>query len=445
MSRPTARLPRRRPAAPWARSGPRRVAVACGVLALLVGVATGWGEVTLPVVCLLAAVVTAAELVVLPARLGSARWPASLTDGAVGACLLVGDGAWSVVAVGVGVAAAQTVRRCPRRKRELDLGVRVLATALAQAVCAAVGGGPAGAVAGLTVFWLVSCLLVAGAVAAVSSRPLPSLLLWVARRSALHTAGSAAVGLGAAELAVRAPLGLVGLAAGVAVAHAACASAAWRRGEARLYAHLAQAPSRTADASAQLLVTAAARLLRGADVELVVLDGPLPRRFAGDERGRTGRSSDAVALDEPWVLEALAAPGVRRSRCDDRPALTTVLHRPGRPRAVLRARRAAGAPDFDREDLRGVEVLVARADAWLTTSDGAQAAHDPAVVRVRASVERLDALAADGAAVGQVAAELHELERAVACLLGTAGQPDVTVPQQRPGPAEEWTTTGAVR
>jgi hypothetical protein len=64
---------------------------------------------------------------------------------------------------------------------------------------------------------------------------------------------------------------------------------------------------------------------------------------------------------------------------------------------------------------------------------------------VRASVERLDALAAGGAAAVQVAAELHELERAVASLLGTAGLPASAVPQQRAGPAGEWTTTGAVR
>ena len=42
-------------------------------------------------------------------------------------------------------------------------------------------------------------------------------------------------------------------------------------------------------------------------------------------------------------------------------------------------------------------------------------------------------------------AELHELERAVAALLGTAGLPASAVPQQRSGPVGEWTTTGAVR
>jgi hypothetical protein len=436
---------RRRRAAPSARSRLRLVAAGCAALALAVGVLSGWGSVPLPVVALLAAVVAAAELVVMPARIGPSRWLASLTEGAVGACLLVGDGAWSVVAVGAGVAAAQTLRRCPRRKRELDLAVRLLATALAQAVCAGVGGGLAGAVAGLAVFWLAGCALLAGAVAVISLRPLPSLFVWIARRSALHTAGSAGVGLLAASLALRAPLGLVGLAAGVAVLRSVCSQAAWRRGEARLFAHLAHAPGRTADASASLLVTAAARLLGGVDVELVVLDGTLPARFAGDERGRTGRSSDAVALDEPWVLDALALPAVRLGRDDGRPTLTAVLHRPGRPRAVLRARRAPGAPDFDRSDLRSVEVLVARADAWLVApSDGGEVAEEPAVVRVRSSVERLDALATRGAAVAEVAAELHELERAVAALLGTAGVA-AAVPQQPPSPAAEWTTTGVVR
>jgi hypothetical protein len=289
-------------------------------------------------------------------------------------------------------------------------------------------------------------VLVAAAVAALSQRPLVSLALWIARTSALQAAASAGVGLLATGLVLHAPVGLLGLAAGAAAVRSATCHAAWRRGEARLFAHLAQAPERTADASAQLLVTAAARLLRGADVELVVLDGVLPRRYAGDERGQPGRPSDVVALDEPWVLEALAAPGVRRSRDDDdRPTLSTVLHRRGRPGAVLRARRAAGAPDFDRDDLRSVEVLVARAAAWLVVpSDGLEAAGEPAVVRVRASVERLDALATRGATAPQVAAELHELERSIASLLGTAALP-AAVPQQRSAPAVEWTTTGAVR
>lgn len=443
MSRPTTRPRRRRPAAP---RGLRLLAVGCGALAVVVSAASGWGGVPLPVVLLLAGVVACAELVVLPVRLGPSRWAASLTEGAVAACLLVGAGAWSVVAVGAGVAVAQTVRRCPRRKRELDLAVRLLATALAQAVCAALGGGPTGVVAGLAVFWLLTCLLLGVAVAAVCSRPLLPLVAWVAQRSALHTAGSAGVGLLGAWLALRAPLGLLGVGLGVALARSACASAAWRRGEARLFAHLAQAPERTPDASAQLLVTAAARLLRGADVELVVLDGGLARRFTGDERGGTDGSYDVVALDEPWVLDALAADGVACGREHDRPTVRAVLRRPGRPRAVLRARRAAGAPDFDRRDLRNVDVLVARADAWLVSPpDGAEVAREPAVVRVRASVERLDALAAQGATAVQVAAELHELERAVAALLGTAGLPASAVPPQRSGPAVEWTTTGAVR
>lgn len=445
MRCPTLQTPRRRLVAPWARSGSRGVTAACGALTVFVCLATGWGSVPLPVAVLMAGVVAAAELVVVPARSSASRWPASLAEGAVGACLLLGDGAWSVAAVGAGVVAAQAVRRCPRRTRALDLAVRLLATALAQAVCGVLGGGLVGAVAGIAVFWLVGCALVATAVAAISQRTLVSLVLWIARTSALRAAASAGVGLLVTGVALQSPLGLLGLAAAAAAVRSASSSAARHRGEVRLFAHLAQAPERSPDASAQLLVTAAARLLHGADVELVVLDGVLPRRFAGDERGRPGRPSDVVALDEPWVLEALTSPGVRCSREDDRPTLSTVLRRAGRPRAVLRARRAAGAPDFDRADLRSVEVLVARADAWLVApSDAVEAAGEPAVVRVRASVERLDALATRAAAAPLVAAELHELERAVASLLGTAGLP-AAVPQQRSAPAVEWTTTGALR
>jgi hypothetical protein len=438
--------PRRRAAAPGRL---RALAAVCAAVGAGIAVASGWGGVPLPVVLLLLALVAAAELVVLPVRLGPARWATSLTEGAVGACLLVGDGAWSVVAVVGGVAVAQTVRRCPRRKRELDLAVRLLGTAVAQAVCGLVGGGLAGAVAGLAVFWPLSCLLLATAVSAVSSRPLPSMLLWVTRQSALHTAVSAATGLLAAWLALGAPAGLPGLVLGAVVARSAYAHAAWRRAESRLFAHLAELPGRTHDAAAQLLVTAAARLLHGADVELVVLHDRLALRYTGDERGRPDASSDVVALDEPWVLAALAGPAVRRGREDGRPTLSAVLQRPDRPCAVLRARRPAGASAFDATDLRAVDVLMARADAWLRTPpDGTQDAEprdEAAVVRVRASVERLDGLAGRGARGAQVAAELQELERAVAALLGSAALPAAAVPAQRSGPAIEWTTTGVLR
>ena len=353
MRCPTLQTPRRRPAAPWARSGSRGVTAVSGGLTVVVCLATGWGSVPPHVVVLMAAVVAVAELVEVPARSGASRWPVSLADGAVGACLLLGDGAWSVAAVGAGVVAAQLVRG-PSRHRALDLAVRLFSTALAQAVGGVLGGDLVGAVTGLAVFWLVGCALVASAVAAISQRPLLSLVLCIARTSALPAAAGAGVGLLVTGVALQTPLGLLGLAAAAAAVRWASSSAARHRGEARLFAHLAQAPERSPDASAQLLVTAAARLLHGADVELVVLDSVLPRRFSGDERGRPGRPSDVVALDEPWVLEALTSPEVRRSREDDRPTLSTVLSRPGRPRAVLRARRAAGAPDFDRDDLRSI-------------------------------------------------------------------------------------------
>jgi hypothetical protein len=127
-----------------------------------------------------------------------------------------------------------------------------------------------------------------------------------------------------------------------------------------------------------------------------------------------------------------------------RPTLSVALHRDGRPRAVLRARKPSGAADFDRQARHDLEVLVARADAWLGTPHEVAGA-EPAVVRVRASVERLDALAGRSASAVQVSAELYELERAVASLLGGAGLPAAAVPQQRSVPAGEWTTTGAVR
>jgi hypothetical protein len=274
----------------------------------LVCVATGWGSVPLHVVVLMAAVVAAAELVALPTRPGPSRWPASLAEGAVGACLLLGDGAWSVVAAGAGIVAAHAVRRCPRSERTTSPSACSRPPPRRPSAGWSAAGWSAPSPGSRSSGWWAAC-----------SSPPPSPRCRSGRwcRSPLDradlgaaAAASAGVGLLATGLVLHAPVGLLGLAAGAAAVRSATCHAAWRRGEARLFAHLAQAPERTADASAQLLVTAAARLLRGADVELVVLDGVLPRRYAGDERGQPGRPSDVVALDEPWVLTALAAPGV---------------------------------------------------------------------------------------------------------------------------------------
>ena len=449
----------RRPASPAAAL--RVLATGCLLLAGLVCLATGWGDVPLWAPLLLAGVVVVAELRVLQLRLGLRRWPCSLGQAALGAALVVEPGAWCVPAMGLAVAVTARARHAPRLKRDVDVGRCVLAAALASAAAGFAGGGVPGAVLGMAVLWAVDCLVGAVAISRTSSRPLRSLLASGAPVSAVHTAGNASLGLLAAFLAREAPVALLGLVVPVGLLWSSYDQGSRRSEEARLFAELARGrehgTARSPDESADLVVTVAARLLGGADVDLLVLtdDGPVLHR--GDERGTPERRSVSRAvLDEPWVLAALGERAVHAGRVQDRPCLSAVLTTRDRPRAVLRVRRGPAAPAFDRKDLRLVEVLVGQAEAWLSAPDDDARPGQPlppaaddrersALAVVREAADHLARAAERGCDVDAVVDELHLVERAVAGLLGDlAPAPRGSAARPPVGTGAEWTTTGVL-
>ena len=463
----------------------RLLAAGCWVLALGVCLGTGWGEAlptavpagvqatSVVATSLLACLVAAAAVVTgRPAARGGAGPRADgLLEAAVAASLVVVAGPWTVVAVGLGVAAGQRLHRSAKGRRQVEPAARTLAASLACAVTSAAGGDVVAAGLGTAVFWAVSCVLLAGAVSLTSARPLGSLLVSRARVSGLRVVAGGSAGLLAGFLALESPVALLGLAVPAIVG--------WVRpdgrsatGEARVLAELAREPGRTQDASAELLLTAAARLLGGADVELLVLTADGPVRFTGDESdGRVARGP--AGLDEPWVQRALQA-GAQTGREGGRPFATAVLGAAGAPVAVLRARRPSGAAAFDSSELRLTELLAAHAGALLSPpaappSDEARDELAPARDSVRASARRLADLAAWPDADDEVVAELHALSQSVAVLVGAraagdraedrlrrgAGGGPVAVPvsgvlRGLPTPraaveAEGWTTTGVLR
>jgi hypothetical protein len=249
-----------------------------------------------------------------------------------------------------------------------------------------------------------------------------------------------------------------------------------------LFAELARgqerATGRSTDVSAQVVVTAAARLLGGADIEMVLLAADGPVRYAGDETGVPERRRvDPEAFDEPWVLRALGARGVATGSDDGRPWCSAVLGEPNAPLAVLLARRPRGAAGFGRREVRLAEVLVGQAESWLSVADlskrnaraTAQAAETaknlgdvgaataPALLVLRESADRLARLADSSGGVDDIVEELHLVERAVASLLGAialAAEPDleaigagnrITDAPAPVRPATDWTTTGVLR
>ncbi|MCW2605394.1 MAG: hypothetical protein JWO60_87, partial [Frankiales bacterium] len=442
------------------------------LLAAAVAVHTGWGSAPAWAPLLLAAAVAVAEVAVVHLQFGRQRWTFSLTEAALATALVASSGAWVVVGVTLGALVAQVVRQQPRLKLQYNAAQFALSTSGAAAVAAAVGGDVPGAVAGLAVFFVLNHSLIGLAVALTSRQRFTSLVLSSAPLSALHAAGNASIGLLAVHLAVTAPLGLLGLVVPLALLWTSYDQQTRRTGEARLFEELArgqeQAASRSTDSSAQVVLTAAARLFGGADVEMVLLAAEGPVRYAGDETGVLQRLRvEPGAFDEPWVLRALGSRGVASGIEGGRPWCSAVLGPHDAPLAVLLARRSAGAPAFGRQEARLVQVLVGQAETWLSVADlssrhssaakalgdvGAETA--PALALLRDSAERLTRLAVRDGGVAGVVEELHLVERAVASLLGAvalAAEPDLLLPTRREDatpsarPAADWTTTGVFR
>ena len=464
---------------------PTRVIRGVAVAATLGGAAAvaldTWSAPSWWAVPALALLVLLAEVAVVTLQFGRQSWQFSLTESVLGAAWVVGTGSWTVAAVLVGAFGAQTLLRRPALKKQFNLAMFVLATGLGSLVAGVAGGGITGAIAGIAVFFVVNHSLVAVAVSVTGGGSLSSLLVGSAPLSALHMAGNSSIGLLAAYLAMTAPLGLCGLVVPLALLWSSYDQQTRRAQEARLFAELAsgqeQATGRSADSSARVVVTAAARLFGGADVEMVVLAADGPVRYAGDESGRPQRLRvEADVLDEPWVMRALGARGVAIGAENGRPWCSALLGDPSTPQAVLIVRRPAGSTAFGRREHKLAEVLVQQAGTWLSVADANDkartateqalaagesakalgdlgAATAPALMVLRESADRLARLAESSGGVDDIVEELHLVERAVASLLGAvalAADPDL-VSTPVPGapaparPATDWTTTGVLR
>jgi hypothetical protein len=462
----------------------RLLAVFACVIAAVAGIVDGWGSPSWWEILLLAAAVAAAESAVVHLAFGKQSWTFSLTEAAIAVAFVHSPRAWTIVAVSGGALVAQLVRHQEQFKIEFNVAQFAGATGLGALFAHAVGGGVPGAIGGMAVFWLVNNLLIASAMSTMTGQGFTSLLWASAPLASVHSVGTSGIGLLAAWLAEHAPFGLLALVVPLLLLWLSYDEQTTRAAEAQLYAELARLQERASgrgrsvDVSAQVVLTAAARLFGSDDVEMVLMGEDGPVHYSGDSEGIVRRRVDSDALDEPWVLRALGENEAVTDIDDGRPWCATVLGGAGHdaPLAVLVARRPPGAPTFGRRELMLAEVLVEQAESWLSIAElaasrdeaiaQAEAAEDaaralghlgadtaPSLVVLRESANRLARLAdTDGpASVHEIVDELYAVERAVASLLGAiaiAAEMDVgrgVVPEDDSAGAPqsaEWTTTG---
>src|SRR4051794_27894129 len=456
------------------------------VIGVGAAVPLGWGDVTWWAPLALAVAVAIAELAVVHLSFGRQRWTFSLTEGAIAAAFVYRPGAWAVAAVVVGVLVAQLLRHQERLKVEFNVGQFAAGAALGAGFAALLGGGVVGAIGGMGVFWLVNNLMVAWAMSVMSEQKLWSLLWASAPLAAVHSSGTSSIGLLAAWLAENAPLGLLGLVVPLLLLWLSYDEQTARAAEARLFAELARlqerASGRSVDVSAQVVLTAAARLFGGSDVEMVLMTADGAAHYVGDETGVSRRRVDPGVLDSGWVIRALSGSTITTGVDEGRPFCSAVLGGGDAPLAVLVARRPEGSAGFGRRESMLAEVLAQQAESWLSVAELAKSrdealaqaeaaegtaralgdlgAHTaPALVVLRESANRLARLAETQgpASVGEIVDELYAVERAVASLLGAialAADPEINaLDAQAPAGTDlptaaraitDWTTTGVL-
>lgn len=411
-----------------------------------------WGDPAWYALPLLAIAIAVSESVIINVTVARQQVTFGLSDGVVGAALLLAPGSWTVAAIVLGLLPVLVLDRQSALKIQYNLAQYFLATALAASVVAAIGGSTGGhvpaVVVGMIVWWGANQFLSAVPLSIMGREPLWPMVFEDAQPHAIHAAGTTSIGLLAAWLAVNAPFGLLGLLVPVLLLWMSFEEQTSKGAEARLFAELARGQERAAthstDTSARVVLTAAARVLGGADVEMVLLEHDGPVVYSGDETGITRRRADSAAFDSPWVMRALGARGVATGSDDGRPFCSAVLGRADQPVAVLVARRDAGAAPFGRREAALAGLLVKQAESWLSVAEMA-ASRDEAVARAAAADEAACALGDIGATtapalgvlhdsatrlahlasqpqgadpVGDIVEELHAVERAVASLLG---------------------------
>jgi hypothetical protein len=461
----------------------RLICVFAASLATCASVFTGWGSVVSYALPVLAVSVLAAELAVVRLSFGKQRWTFGVTEAAIAAAYVYSPRAWTVAAVAAGVFVAEALKRRPPLRLAFTVTQFAAATALGAEFTQGVGGNLWAVVGGMAVFWVATNTLMLASVVATTGQRLAALIWETVPFAALHSVGASGLGILGAWLARNEPLGLFALAVPLVLLWISYDEQATRSAETALFAELARlqelASSRSVDGSAQVVLTAASRMFASPEVEMLLLAHEGPVHYLGDGEGVNRRRVDPEALDEPWVLRALADAGIITGVEDEVPWCVMVLGKRESPLAAIRMRREAGRPAFGRRDLLLANVLAEQAETWLSTADRAEAEGsafagaatsdqasralgnpgadtEPALQVLRDAASRLARLASLSGQppVSDIVDELYSVERAVASLLGAialAAEPelaqaitDADLKMTGARRFDDWTTTGVL-
>ena len=455
-------------------------------LAALTLATIGWGETRWWAFPAMVAAVGLSEHWAVKLRIGRQHWTFALTEAAMAGAYVFAPGGWCIVATALGVGLALYGSGKRGLKVEFNVAQFGAAAGAGALVAASGGGGLVAASLGLGAFWLVNYLSVAVILrVTLAANRFRDIFDVSGALGAVNAAGNASLGLLAAWLSVNAPLGLLALIVPCGLLWVSYDQQTRQAFETRLFTELAdgeeRVSGRSSDASARVLLTAAARLY-GGDGEMVLMTSDGPVRYVGDERSVLRQRVEQDVFNEPWVLRALGARAITAGVESDRPYCSAVLGDVQAPTAVLVIRRPVGGNAFDRREQTLAGVLIRQAASWMSVAELtesrdealelAEAAGEaaralgnmgadtwPAMVSLRESAARLGRLATmpEGPdPVGDIVGELHSAERAVASLLGAialAAEPElaaldthelVRLDAQGAGDDSVWTTTGVL-
>lgn len=442
---------------------------------------TAWGDPAWWAIPLLVIVMAVAETASVRLTIGRQGYTLAVSDIAVAMAMVLAPGWWIVLSV-AGYAFAH--RRMSRLKLFYNVSNQLFSQAVGVAVTLAVGHGLWGAVAGLAAYSAINYSLVILVIWLASGTTLRRVLSDMAVLGVLGNTGNISIGVLAGWMAAVSPLALFGLAVPIIVLWWSLEQQTQRAAEARLFEELARGHEEMAgqsiDSSAQIVVTAAARLFGDAEVEMLLRHPDGPVQYIGDESGLVSRTrAEPDAFGAPWVLRALAARDVLAGLDGEQPFCSIVLGDRGSSMAVLIARRGERVAPFTHVHEQLATILAAQARSWLSVAD-LSARHDaamgqveaygaasrvlgdigahtaPALLVLRESADRLSRLAYafDGPdPLSDIVDELHAVERAVASLLGAIslasdaqfvgdGNQRIMGGSSMPRAETEWTTTG---